>query len=210
MVVAGRMVSLERGHAEILLPMIEGVLKDGSIGYHDLTGIAVTRGPGAFTGIRIGLAAARGLGLATGLPVAGVTTLEALALTASGHTSREQIAVIMDTKRRDFFVQIFERDPSTGGVQAISTPAVVAGDALTGQLTSFEGHSWDQMAVAGDGMAQPAAPGLPASVEILAEITSPSPLSISMLARTQLAKAPAPPAPLYLRPPEARLPATRS
>ena len=93
-VVAERSVALERGHAEILLPMIEGVLADGSIGYRDLTGIAVTRGPGAFTGIRIGLAAARGLGLATGLPVAGVTTLEALALTAAGHTERQQIAAI--------------------------------------------------------------------------------------------------------------------
>ncbi len=207
---AERSVALERGHAEILLPMIEGVLADGSIGYRDLTGIAVTRGPGAFTGIRIGLAAARGLGLATGLPVAGVTTLEALALTAAGHTERQQIAAIMDTKRRDFFVQVFERDPSTGGVRSLGEAAVVAGDALAAHLAGVEGLSWDHLATAGDGLAQPAAPELPAGLEALSEIASPSPLSICMLARAQLGNSPSPPAPLYLRPPEARLPATRS
>ena len=198
-VVAARAVALERGHAEILVPMIEEVLAAADLGYDALTGIAVTRGPGAFTGIRIGLAAARGLALATGLPVTGVTTLAALAATASTDTDRRQIAVVMDTKRRDFFVQILDRDG-----QALSEPAVVAPDSLADHLAGVPGLDGDALTFVGDGLGAAARNDLPAAAEWLADVTSPAPLAIARLARAQR---PGAPAPLYLRAPEARLPA---
>ncbi|MBF0307713.1 MAG: tRNA (adenosine(37)-N6)-threonylcarbamoyltransferase complex dimerization subunit type 1 TsaB, partial [Alphaproteobacteria bacterium] len=77
-VLARRSECMARGHAEALLPMIVAVMADGGAAWRDLTLIGVTVGPGTFTGIRIGLAAARGLGLAAGLPVAGVGTADAV------------------------------------------------------------------------------------------------------------------------------------
>ena len=80
---AARCEDMTHGHAESLAPMIADCLREaGMAGLADLQGIAVTRGPGTFTGLRIGLAAARGLGLATGLPVVGVTSFEAVAARA--------------------------------------------------------------------------------------------------------------------------------
>ena len=197
-VVAERSVALERGHAEILMPMIEAVLAAAGAGYDTLTGIAVTRGPGAFTGIRIGLAAARGLALATGLPVTGVTTLAAMARTAAAETGRARIAIVMDTKRRDYFVQVFERKGT-----ACADAAVVAPDRLADHFAGLAGGA---LAVAGDGLGSVPEGAVPAGAEMLAGVTSPAPLAIAQVARNTPA---ATPVPLYLRAPEARLPAAK-
>jgi tRNA threonylcarbamoyladenosine biosynthesis protein TsaB len=201
LVIAERSVALERGHAEILLPMIEEVLAEAGAGYDALAGIAVTRGPGAFTGIRIGLAAARGLALATGLPVTGVTTLEAMAATAAAHSGRRQIAIVMDTKRRDFFVQVFE----SGGA-ARSEPAVVAPDRLAAHLADTCGRDGNTLTLAGDGLDKMPDGAVPPGAEWLVGVTSPAPLAIAQVARRTPA---ATPVPLYLRAPEARLPGAR-
>ena len=66
-----------RGHAKVLMPMISSVV--GDYGYHNIDAIAVTIGPGAYTGIRIGLATARGLALASELPIIGVSNFKAVA-----------------------------------------------------------------------------------------------------------------------------------
>ena len=71
--------AMRRGHAETLMPMVRAVMDEAGLAFSDLDAIAVTTGPGAFTGIRIGLAAARGFALAANLPLIGVTTLEAVA-----------------------------------------------------------------------------------------------------------------------------------
>lgn len=70
---------MERGHAEALLPMIERVMASDEHGFEGLERVAVTVGPGSFTGLRVGIAAARAIGLACGIPVVGVSTLAALA-----------------------------------------------------------------------------------------------------------------------------------
>ena len=67
-----------RGHAERLVAMIEAVMAKADCGFSDLDRIAVTVGPGSFTGIRVGLATARGLALAAGKPLVGVLTLDAM------------------------------------------------------------------------------------------------------------------------------------
>lgn len=100
---------LVRGHAEALFPMIGEVLDATAIRYEDLDGLAVTVGPGSFTGIRIGLAAARGISLAAGIPACGITTTEAVAhgipdAERAGH----EILVVFDSKRRDPYYQRFD------------------------------------------------------------------------------------------------------
>jgi tRNA threonylcarbamoyladenosine biosynthesis protein TsaB len=77
-------VATERGHAECLFPMIDAVLARAGIGYGDLARLAVCTGPGSFTGVRIGVAAARGLALGCGIPAIGVSRFEALAAEAGG------------------------------------------------------------------------------------------------------------------------------
>ncbi len=76
---ASESIPMERGHAEALMPLIERVMAQSEIGFASLDRIAVTVGPGSFTGIRIGIAAARGIALARGIAAVGVSTLAAFA-----------------------------------------------------------------------------------------------------------------------------------
>src|SRR3954469_5612836 len=78
-VAASRSEPMARGHSEALMPMIRAAMRDAALEFDALDLIAATVGPGAFTGIRIGLAAARGLALAAGKPAVGVTSFEAVA-----------------------------------------------------------------------------------------------------------------------------------
>lgn len=71
-------IAMERGHAEALLPLIERVMAAVEGGFASLDRVAVAVGPGSFTGLRVGIAAARAIGLAAGIPVVGVTTLSGL------------------------------------------------------------------------------------------------------------------------------------
>jgi len=66
---AHRFQALARGHAELLMPMLRAAMEEAAVGFADLALIAVTTGPGSFTGIRVGLAAARGLAVASGVPI---------------------------------------------------------------------------------------------------------------------------------------------
>lgn len=112
-------VETERGQAEILVPMIEAVMRGASVSFSDLGLIAVTKGPGSFTGVRIGLATARALALAAGLPLAGVSTLDILAHQSGGG----DILALIDTRRDDYYGQIFGRSPEP---PRIWSPAEVA------------------------------------------------------------------------------------
>lgn len=96
-----------QGHAEHLMPMVERVLERAGVEYSELEAVAVTVGPGAFTGLRIGLSAARALALALEIPVYGITTTQLLALQHVRQTPKE-VAVILETKRQDFYVQMFD------------------------------------------------------------------------------------------------------
>src|SRR3569833_864960 len=76
---AQQSLPMKRGHAEALMPLIARVMKEAGLPFAALDRIAVTTGPGSFTGLRVGLSAARGIALAAGTPVVGVTTLTAYA-----------------------------------------------------------------------------------------------------------------------------------
>ncbi len=104
---AERMESMPRGQSERLLPMIESLLAEAGLEYGDLDGLAVTIGPGAFTGLRIGLAAAKGLGLALDLPVIGVNSFDAVAARVPpGVCKKQNLAVLLESKRSDFYFQL--------------------------------------------------------------------------------------------------------
>jgi tRNA threonylcarbamoyladenosine biosynthesis protein TsaB len=91
------------GQAERLFPALDELLGRCGVAYGDLTRIAVTTGPGSFTGLRIGLSAARGLGLALNIPVVGIPSLFALSLGAECNP----VAVLLDAKRGEAYVQTF-------------------------------------------------------------------------------------------------------
>lgn len=193
---AHRAAAMARGQSEALMPMIAEVLAEGGCSYGDLGALAVTVGPGAFTGLRIGLSAARGLALALAVPCAGVTTLEAVAR-AIPETARAggRVLVALDSKRADLYVQMFDGDlaPLTepaalmaDGLAALAAggPLIVAGDAAARAIE----------ALAGAGIAARAAdaPGVPDAI---------------MVGEIALARALPPvgqaPGPIYLRPPDA-------
>lgn len=100
--VGHRFEPIEKGQAERLLPMIEEMMAEAGAGWHDLDLVAVGTGPGNFTGVRIAVAAARGLALSLGIPAIGVTTLEALA-----HGLPRPLTVIEDARRGEVYVQHF-------------------------------------------------------------------------------------------------------
>lgn len=100
--VVQRLEPMEKGQAERLVPMLEEVLAEAGLGWQDLKAIAVGTGPGNFTGVRISVAAARGLALGLGIPAVGVTRLEALAFGLP-----RPVRVIEDARRGDVYIQDF-------------------------------------------------------------------------------------------------------
>src|SRR6185437_8239338 len=99
--VAQRFVSMERGHAETLLPMIETVLREAALTPAALDLLAVTVGPGSFTGLRIGLAAARGLALARKLPAIGLPSFDAVKI---DDPVGQPLFIALERKRAELFL----------------------------------------------------------------------------------------------------------
>lgn len=100
---------MTRGQAEKLVPLIQKALTKAQLDFADLGLIATTVGPGAFTGLRIGLSTARALGLALNIPVLGVTTLHVLAAAYfAQHQADKNLLVLIETKRSDFYGQLFD------------------------------------------------------------------------------------------------------
>lgn len=104
-IVAEAWEDMDKGQAERLLPLCEGLLAQAGQDWRDLAALAVGTGPGNFTGIRIAVAAARGLALSLGVPAIGVTRLEALA-----HGLPRPVTVIEDARRGEAYVQTFTDD----------------------------------------------------------------------------------------------------
>lgn len=112
-------VDTERGQAELLIPMIGETCRQASIEMKDISCIAVTRGPGSFTGVRIGLATARSLGLALNCPVFGFSTLDVM---ARGYVGAAPVLFLVDTKRGDYYGQVGEgNDPRIWSEEDVST-----------------------------------------------------------------------------------------
>lgn len=108
---------MAQGQAERIFPAIGELLGRNGLDYKHLARIAVTTGPGSFTGLRIGLSAARGLGLALGVPVIGVPTLFALSL----GTACTPTAVLLDARRDEAYFQLFSGPGIPVGAPALLT-----------------------------------------------------------------------------------------
>lgn len=113
-ILARREERIGRGHAELLMPMIEAMLAEASLAFSDLDRIAVTAGPGSFTGVRVGIAAARGLALALNIPAVGVGSLAALALPFRHSEAKGTIVAAFDAKRGEVYA--FAQDLVSGAV----------------------------------------------------------------------------------------------
>ena len=99
--------AMERGHAEALMPMIARVMKASGIAFAGLDRIAVTTGPGSFTGLRVGIAAARGLALAAGKPAVGLTTLAAYAAPLIAADDTLPVVSAIDARHDHVYLQVF-------------------------------------------------------------------------------------------------------
>lgn len=188
---------MARGQSEALMPMIADVMQQAGLGFGDLDGLAVTRGPGAFTGLRIGLAAARALALTIARPCLGIVTFDILfrqVSDAGGLEDTDALVVAVESKREELFIQVYEPDGAARNEPAVLRPDDVA-ELLAGR---------SRIAVAGDaGDKVVSALRRDFDVRHLVEIDVPDPKVIGRLGLEALQMAAEyPPKPLYLRPPD--------
>ena len=185
------------GQAEKLLPMVDSVMHRAGLPASALDIIAVTVGPGSFTGIRIGLAAARGIARATAARVIGVTGFEAVAAGLAGSSLGAGVILIaLESRREDLYVQLFDHLRV-----ALEDPAATMPTALNERLNDIIGGA--PLLVAGDA-AQRAASNLSKRPDtVVAAGSAPDAAGVlrAVLCRWPLPAQSAKPAPLYLRPP---------
>lgn len=202
---AARSQTIGRGHAEHVVPMIKAVLGEGGTGFDQLDGIAVTRGPGSFTGIRIGVAAARGLALALTIPAVGIDGLSALL--HGFETEPDELAVAaLDARRNEIYARA-EAGPGGDAVLAscCATAAAVAGRLLETDFTRFHviGSGGAMLAARLQelGAAARTGPALEA-----APIDNVAAMGLAAFGADPIRLAPgqSPPEPLYLRPADAK------
>ena len=140
-VLAHECVRMERGHTEVLIPMVKRVLGAAALAFRDLDLVAVTVGPGAFTGLRVGLAAARGIALAADVPCIGVTTLEAIAAAVPRREGDSRVVlVVLETKRGDFYAQAFSPE-GVGLAPPRAVDAAVLPDLVEGREVVVAGDA---------------------------------------------------------------------
>lgn len=161
-VLAWRQEPMRRGHAERIVPMVQDVMADAGADWRSLDLIAVTVGPGSFTGVRVGLAAARGFALVAGRPLAGVTTLEALAAEVQDRRlAGRALKVVLDARRGQLYVQDFLAPLQKAGPPVLADrltvaqpqgPCLVIGDGA-GALADTVGIETDDTALLPDARA---------------------------------------------------------
>jgi tRNA threonylcarbamoyl adenosine modification protein YeaZ len=187
---------MSRGHAEALAPMVERVLKATDGGAAALGKIAVTVGPGSFTGLRIGVAMARAMGLALGIPVVGVSTLIAYCGPMLDDPRPGVIAAVVDASHGNVYFHLIDSK-----AKQIFSPRVVS---LRDAVRAIGGSP---ARIVGDAAGLLAEEARRAGVEVDASAASDFP-DIVALARIGLAADPVawPARPLYIKPPDAQPP----
>src|SRR6476661_7057008 len=115
---AGKLIAEEsqamtRGHAEALMPLLARVMRESGVAFASLDRIAVTTGPGSFTGLRVGLSAARGIGLAANKPVVGLTTLSAYAAPVVSRNDEQPVISAIDARHDQVYFQVVSGNGSS-------------------------------------------------------------------------------------------------
>ncbi|MBB3892670.1 tRNA threonylcarbamoyladenosine biosynthesis protein TsaB [Phenylobacterium haematophilum] len=186
---AGRVEPMSRGHQERLAPLVAEVMAEaGGVGFDQLDRIAVTVGPGSFTGLRVGLAFAKGLSAALAIPAVGVGSLEALAQPHKG-----RVFAVLDAKRGQVYLQAFA-----------DGAAVSAPDALPIETAAARVAELAPDILVGTGAAL-LAQMRPSAQAIAVDHADPA-----AIAALGASRSPVPPRPLYLRAPDAKLPGGKS
>jgi tRNA threonylcarbamoyladenosine biosynthesis protein TsaB len=186
---------MERGQAEHLVPMIDAAMTAAGVGFDALDRIAVTIGPGSFTGVRVALATARGLALSRKIPVIGLTTGEVLAAEAARTTTAAAIISLIDSKRGDVYV---ERFTATGA--PVGAAGSIPGTGVRALIKSI--YPSGVVTIVGDGASVISGPD--ARISILTDVIYPD---AAVLAACAAARTPGTsPVPLYVRPPDVTMP----
>lgn len=193
-IIAGDSLLMERGHAEALVPIVEQVMRDAGLEFRDLWRVAATVGPGSFTGLRVGLSAARGFGLVAQKPVVGVTTLSALAAPFLAMDDTLPVVAAIDARHGHVFLQMFGAGgrtliaPRIAAVRDAARAAAIGAVRLVGSGAQLVADAW------------PPGERLPMAVEVM---VAPD---VAWVARLGAVADPAraEPRPLYLRPPDAK------
>ena len=193
-VVARESAPMARGHAEALMPMIARVMTAARLNFSAIDRFAVTTGPGSFTGMRVGIAAARGLGLASGKPVVGLSTLAAFAAPYIAEDPTLPVLVAIDARHDHVYLEIF----GTAGHTLVSPRVVSIAEALrlsAGGTPRIVGTAANVLAAAwSPGGKQPVSvePRMAPDIDWLARLGG----------AANVAGSPA--KPLYIRPPDAQ------
>jgi tRNA threonylcarbamoyl adenosine modification protein YeaZ len=193
---AGESLALTRGHAEALMPLLARTVAAAGLRFPDLDRIAVTTGPGSFTGLRVGLSAARGLALASGRPAVGVSTLSAFAAPLIDATGTTPVLSAVDARHGCVYMQIVSGDGGEAVAPRVATydeafaalRAVAQTAHLVGNAAAMLAERWPSGWIAPASVTQTPAPDI-AFVAWLGAAADP--------ARAR-------PVPLYLRPPDAK------
>lgn len=194
-IVARETLMMARGHAEALMPLLRRVIERWGGSFADLDRIAVTTGPGSFTGLRVGIAAARGLALAADKPVVGLSTLAAFAAPCVAENDALPVVAAIDARHEHVYVQVY----GSGGVtlvaprlaslrEAVLRAAASGAPRLVGNAAGLLAAAW------------------PPGERPPAEVAASRAPGIDWVARLGVVADPdkAPARPLYLRAPDAR------
>ena len=186
--------AMKRGHAEALMPLIARVMKQSGLPFTALDRIAVTNGPGSFTGLRVGLSAARGIALAADKPVVGITTLSAYAAPVVSETSQQPVISAIDARHDQVYFQVVSGDggslvrPRVASVAEALAASRFGAPHLVGNAANILAERWPAQAARPVGVDQQPAPDI-AWVAWLGAAVSPDT---------------APARPYYLRAPDAK------
>jgi tRNA threonylcarbamoyladenosine biosynthesis protein TsaB len=192
-ILASESESMTRGHAEALMPLIARVMDAGRCEFADLDRVAVTVGPGSFTGLRVGIAAARGIALAAGKPAIGLSTLSALAAPHVAARSDQVILAAVDARNEQVYFQVFAPNgttmvtPRLDRIRAAVLSVPIGPAVITGSAAELVAAHWPTRS-------------------IMPRIDPNAAPDIGWVARLGAAaqEQGAPPKPLYLRRPDAR------
>jgi tRNA threonylcarbamoyl adenosine modification protein YeaZ len=186
-------VPMQRGHAEALMPLIARVLDRAQLAFAALDRVAVTTGPGSFTGLRVGIAAARGIALAAGKPAIGLSTLAAFAAPFIAADDTLPVVVAIDARHDHVYLQIFGPGgrtvvaPRVAPLREALRVSAIGAPRITGTAANKLAAIWPAGARAPTAVEQRSAPNIDWVARLGAAATDTG----------------TPPKPLYLRAPDA-------
>jgi tRNA threonylcarbamoyladenosine biosynthesis protein TsaB len=130
-ITASETLAMARGHAEALMPLIARVMNLADVEFAELDRVAVTTGPGSFTGLRVGISASRGIALAAGKPAIGLSTLAGFAAPLIAEDDSTHVVAAIDARRDQIYLQVF----GAGGRTLVAPRIATMRDAVRAAMT---------------------------------------------------------------------------